>query len=85
MQNKEPEIIENSNNGKIIELRINSAPLCYLNTDSATSSDYLFFLESVISALASDKASLDREAKENNKTVTHTYEAFATIKDPTNL
>ncbi|MBD2786309.1 hypothetical protein ID858_15140 [Xenorhabdus sp. DI] len=74
-----------SNNGKIIELRVNGAPLCCLNTKSAISIDYLFFLESVIGALSSDKASLEHEANLVGKTITHEHAAFAAIKDPKGL
>ncbi|KMJ44360.1 hypothetical protein AB204_14875 [Xenorhabdus khoisanae] len=85
MKKYEPEIIANSNNGKIIELRINGAPLCCLNTKSAISADYLFFLKAVLEALSVDSTSLEHEANLAGKTITHKHKAFAAIKDPTNL
>ncbi|PHM60939.1 hypothetical protein [Xenorhabdus ishibashii] len=85
MQKKEPEIITNGNNEKIIELRVNGAPLCYLNTKSAISADYLFFLKAVLEALSVDSTSLEHEANLAGKTTIHEHEAFAAIKDPINL
>ncbi|CDG86722.1 hypothetical protein [Xenorhabdus bovienii] len=74
--------VSNNNNGKIIELRVNGAPLCYLNTQSAVSVDYLFFLKSVVEALSLDSASLEHEANLVGKTIDHKHAAFAAIKDP---
>ncbi|WP_132354492.1 hypothetical protein [Photorhabdus khanii] len=74
--------VSNNNNGKIIELRVNGAPLCYLNTKSAISIDYLFFLKSVVEALSLDSASLEHEANLVGKTTIHKHVAFAAIKDP---
>ncbi|EQB98571.1 hypothetical protein, partial [Photorhabdus temperata] len=74
--------VNNNNNGKIIELRVNGAPLCYLNTKSAISIDYLFFLKSVVETLSLDRTSLEHEANLVGKTINHNHAAFAAIKDP---
>lgn len=75
----------NCTGGKIIELRINGAPVCCLNTDKAVSADYLSFMSSVLRALAIDKNTLESEANAAGKTTDHGYSAFSTITIPTDL
>lgn len=70
------------NKGNIIELKINGATVCYLNTKGAVSVDYLSFLAATTEVLYLDKVSLESEANANGKTIHHKNKAFSTTKNP---
>lgn len=72
-------------NERLIELKVNGATVCYLNTTSAISIDYLSFINITIQTLMSDKTSLELEANTHGKTINHKHSAFSAIKDPKDL
>ncbi len=72
-------------NGNVVELKVNGATVCYLNTTSAISIDYLSFIDKTIEILMNDKTSLELEANTKGKTLNHEHSAFSTIKDPKGL
>ncbi|WGL96267.1 hypothetical protein [Arsenophonus nasoniae] len=72
----------NNKTENVIELRLNGAPLCYMNTRNAVSADYLAFMDAVLNALSLDKASLQHEANLNGKTINHQFTTFGAITDP---
>lgn len=65
-----------SKSGRVVEIRVNGAPLAVLKTDCAVAADYFQFMESLTRALMVPEA-LKREANASGKTILHP--GFATF------
>lgn len=59
-----------SKSGRVIEIRVNGAPLAALKTDGAVAADYIQFMGALTSALM-DPEALEREANAAGKTILH--------------
>ncbi|HHR6043600.1 TPA: hypothetical protein ACS70H_000487 [Providencia alcalifaciens] len=77
--------VTNESAGNIIELKVNGAAVCYLNTNDAVAADYLSFIAKTTETLMLDRNSLEQEANAFGKTTQHQYGAFSAIKDPKGL
>lgn len=71
--------VTNKSAGNIIELKVNGATVCYLNTSGAVAADYLSFITKTTETLMLDRDSLEQEANAFGKTIQHGYGSFPTV------
>lgn len=71
--------VTNKSAGNIIELKVNGATVCYLNTNGAVAADYLSFLAAITETLMLDRNSLELEANAFGKTIQHSHNAFHAV------
>lgn len=60
-------------NGNIVELKVNGAMVCSLNTEGAKSNDYLEFLGRTVSALIHDKTLITVSASDLEEIESRTF------------
>lgn len=76
-----------SKSGRLIEVRVNSAVVAVVNTETAVAADYIMFIEAAIEALKNAE-SLEREANASGRTTKHpNFNALGSlpITDPKGL
>ena len=59
-----------SNQGRVIEIRVNDAPLASIKTSTAVAADYISFMEALTRALMHPEV-LEREANASGRTILH--------------
>lgn len=68
---------------RIIDIRVNDAPLAFINTKTAVAHDYLQFLEGMISALLNDREYLEKEANKSGRTINgHSLSCIGSVNIP---
>ncbi|MDH6162390.1 hypothetical protein M2354_002045 [Leclercia adecarboxylata] len=70
IRQRKSERVEMSKSERVVEIRVNGAPLAVLKTDCAVAADYIQFLEALTRALMVPEA-LEREANASGKTILH--------------
>ena len=71
--------------GRVIEIRVNGAPLAVIKTETAVAADYISFIGAITKSLM-DPEALEREANASGKTILHPqFETFGSspISDST--